>query len=170
MISSIYFINYLRNNKFKNGNIIFVLLIITNFINSILLPFEDYFIISILFLACLIDIKERIIPNELSLFIICVAFFRSQIRFNFDDIVIFLLLIIFLIISLNTNSIGMGDIKLFFSLFFLKGGEFTMLLLINLSILAFLSACFTKITDKSQSSIALAPLIMGAYILCVRLT
>lgn len=169
MISCLLFMNYSENSKLHNRNLLFFILILMNFINSTLLPFEDYFIISILFVASVIDIKERIIPNIYSLLIICISIFFSKIIFSYEDIFVFIILALFFFVSWNSKALGMGDVKLLFSLYLLKGGTFMFQLFFNLSLITFFVALFTKLTDKKQSSLALAPLILGAYLLCVRL-
>lgn len=62
----------------------------------------------ILFIASIFDIKNRIIPNTLNILILILAIFNFRVENLLGLILAFLLLII----SVNTNAFGGGDIKL----------------------------------------------------------
>lgn len=127
--------------------------------------FKNPFVIygaDLLFLIALIDFKDMIIPN------LSLLFFIPIINFNFnldlDSVLSIFFIVTALILSMFTDSLGVGDAKLFILLFLVMGSGKFVLLILYLSFLLFIfSLCF--VFYRKSKNFPLAPFIFFAYLM-----
>lgn len=130
--------------------------------------FFDIYVLSLLFIISLIDIRYKIIPNSFVFLLASLIVFKD-IRFEikFEDLMSIFSVIFLFLISIFTDSLGMGDVKLLFVIFILKGSNFYNNLLINLSIILFFVSIKLIIEEKTMNRvIPMAPFIYFSYYLC----
>lgn len=165
MFLTIIFKKYLDENFYiSNKRFYFQLLISSLF--YILYPAKDYFILSILLIISIIDIKEYIIPNFLVLLLIPIKILdinQSDLKLDFIPMIFLSFLFV---LSMMDLGLGMGDVKLLSAIFIVKGGVFLIQLLLVLSIIIFLVGIYFLIMKKEKSyKFPLGPFILLSYLL-----
>lgn len=165
MIASLYlYIKY--KDKIKHIIPLIMLNMIISIVIYVYFGFKDYIIISILINASVIDIKDRILPNFFIILLLLTAIQLKIPTITIYDIFTIIILIIMFIFSIKTGSIGMGDIKLFISLYILKGAIFFQSMLFLLSALIFIFSIFLFFKNRNiKSSFPLIPFISITYII-----
>lgn len=165
MINSIIFYRYMINNKYINSKKVLLFLLLVNTISINFYSLGHHYILSLLLIASIIDIKERIIPNFLVMNILVFSLFTIDYSIEINFIFVLFFLILLFSISITKNLIGMGDIKLFLALLINLGGENFMTLILILSILLFLTSTFFIIRRSKIKEIPLIPIITYSYII-----
>lgn len=165
MFLTIIFKKYLDENFYMSKKIFYFQLLIT-FLFYILYPTKDYFILSILLIISIIDIKEYIIPNFLVLLLISIKILDiNQSPLKLDFIPLIFLSFLF-VLSMMDLGLGMGDVKLLSAIFIVKGGVFLIQLLLILSIIIFLTGIYFLVMKKEKSyKFPLGPFILLSYLL-----
>lgn len=165
MILTIIFKKYLDENFYISKKIFYFQLLISSLF-YILYPVKDYFILSILLIISIIDIKEYIIPNFLVLLLISIKILDiNQNALKLDFIPMIFLSFLF-VLSMMDLGLGMGDVKLLFAILIVKGGVFLIQLLLILSIIIFLVGIYFLIMKKDKSyQFPLGPFILLSYLL-----
>lgn len=165
MLLTIIFKKYLDENFHISKNIFYFQLLIT-FLFYILYPTKDYFILSILLIISIIDIKEYIIPNFLILLLMSIKILDINNNTLKPDFIPLIFLSFLFILSMMDLGIGMGDVKLLFAIFIVKGGVFLIQLLLVLSIIIFLVGIYLLIIKKEKSyKFPLGPFILLSFLL-----
>lgn len=128
---------------------------------------------SILFAISLIDLFESKIPNELSLSLLTVGLWLKLLngeKFfdfnNFESFAIIFFILILLVISISSGSIGLGDVKLFAVLLLIMKPIFLLNMIFILSFIIFLysGALLIKTRDR-KAKFPLAPFIYCSFLL-----
>ncbi|WP_103981470.1 prepilin peptidase [Helcococcus massiliensis] len=165
MFLTIIFKKYLDENFYISNKIFYFQLLISSLF-YILYPAKDYFILSILLIISIIDIKEYIIPNFLVLLLIPIKIlYINQSDLKLDFIPMIFLSFLF-VLSMMDLGLGMGDVKLLSAIFIVKGGVFLIQLLLVLSIIIFLVGIYFLIMKKEKSyKFPLGPFILLSYLL-----
>lgn len=171
MISTIILYFYMIKNKYKNINKIIIFSLFLDLIFIKYFKFSDYIILTILYSISVIDINERIIPNFyiLMIFIITIIFGNIKLLyldFSISDFVSILIILILFLISLFTENIGMGDVKLFLVLYFyLKGEDFNSLLFIISFITFIYSIIYLFLYGNKKHSFPFVPFISISFLI-----
>lgn len=165
MILTIIFKKYLDENFYISKKIFYFQLLISSLF-YVLYPTKDYFILSILLIISIIDIKEYIIPNFLVLLLIPIKILdinQSDLKLDFIPMIFLSFLFV---LSMMDLGLGMGDVKLLSAIFIVKGGVFLIQLLLVLSIIIFLVGIYFLIMKKEKSyKFPLGPFILLSYLL-----
>ncbi|WP_399523900.1 prepilin peptidase [uncultured Helcococcus sp.] len=145
---------------------IFYFQLLITFLFYILYPDIDYFILSILLIISIIDIKEYIIPNFLVFLLMSTKILDINYNTLKPDFIPLIFLSFLFILSMLDLGLGMGDVKLLSAIFIVKGGVFLIQLLLVLSIIIFLVGIYFLIMKKEKSyKFPLGPFILLSYLL-----
>lgn len=141
--------------------------------NSWIVTGRLIFLINVLWLAAVTDYRKQIIPNMLifsgigfwmcsvfiELFFVRERFFSDFFRSLVASVTI--CIICFICLLIVKNSIGMGDIKLFFVMGLLQGTDGLFSSIFFSLLVSFFIACFLLLTKKKtrKDGIAFAPAI-----------
>lgn len=164
-MSSLIFYKYFH----KNYNLSYLQLsgmILINFITFNLFELKDHLVLSLLLISSLTDIEKRIIPNFIPITITILSIKSIKIELYTLDLLIILIFALLILISIVKDSIGMGDVKLLFSIYLFKGILFFNSMIIILSFFMFLIAIFLLVKIQNyKESFPLAPLIFLSFLL-----
>lgn len=134
--------------------------------------FHLYFLSSLLFAMSLIDLREKKIPNELNLaffLILLVNFLTFNKKESFFELEYFIsitILIILILLSLSTDSLGFADVKMLISIFLFSAPKFFISVLFFMVILLAIAIIWHLLVTKNmKGELALAPFISSAFIL-----
>ena len=117
----------------------------------------------------IIDIKENIIPNILSVLIFILGTNYFSVDMTIETIISLIFLFILALTSIVSGSIGFGDIKLLIALYIFLGSNRFIGLLFYLCLFVFLASIslfFTRNASKKQTC-GMAPAIFVAFILVI---
>ena len=167
----VYLIFYYKDSKKIENNyyieLIYILFNI-NLYNTNPVTLINY---NILFYITWKDLESYIIPNKALisyLFINIVDILINKERFpviiNLPNLLSFIIITIFFVLSQLKETIGMGDVKTFMVFYLIHGGDFFIDFLYILSLLLFLlSLLFVLLKREKEKTIPLAPIIFLAY-------
>ncbi len=138
--------------------------------------FQIFFLIFLIILS-IYDIKTRRIPNKLiglfSIIILLVDFFTAPLTIPLKLLKAFLFFLIFYIVSIYTQGLGMGDVKLATLIGYYSGIIHTSIIFITGSVLGILFYIVLCIYKRKDNKIPYAPFVTIGYfiseIVCRRL-
>lgn len=156
----------LYQEKYQLNLRLLITLFIINLLSFYSFDFRTYLVISLLLVSSIIDIKEKIVPNIIPVLIIILSIRFEIPKFTYLDILTVFVLLILTILSYIKDSIGMGDVKLFISIYIFQGAFLFNYFLFALSFLMFFTSIFILLKNRNKNhSFPLVPLILLAFII-----